>query len=460
MAEEVLRCLVSACSPGSMGDATFQFWAYLSLSVPVFTAAAVAYVALWQDIPTAIALVGGGLVTTVCYTLKAVVGHERLYPGCGRGHAMPSWHAMYSVYFCAYYALSFWRYRDWNYAQLLYRVVSTVTYASLVCASRIQLGAGDSVEVAVGVTLGFTFALMQLHGLTHISAVTHTRGEGGLKQKIEGGNMESAYVFAHIAGAPGCHITLATVAMATEDDIATLRGATQHMIDPLFPCEFRLGNATLVGGPKNITAYKCKPVNPEVTNALRAFYAQHYRGEPGKRLFPTLKLHITVNTEEKLNQVEAFQHSDAKGVFTVLKPMLKIRPSKVPRRPADTRTHICSSCRRLPYIDALRCTHDNQSCYEAPPASAPRVELPAPPPPHPRVEKRPWEQSPQWKCSSCGWENNMSKKECRNSACTQWRPRGAQAVGPRRPGDWTCPGCDDHQFAKNSQCRSCGHPKP
>jgi len=29
-----------------------------------------------------------------------------------------------------------------------------------------------------------------------------------------------------------------------------------------------------------------------------------------------------------------------------------------------------------------------------------------------------------------------------------------------REGDWVCPSCGDHQFAKNSSCRKCGQPKP
>jgi len=28
------------------------------------------------------------------------------------------------------------------------------------------------------------------------------------------------------------------------------------------------------------------------------------------------------------------------------------------------------------------------------------------------------------------------------------------------PGDWTCPNCGDHNFAKNKQCRNCGFPRP
>jgi len=48
-------------------------------------------------------------------------------------------------------------------------------------------------------------------------------------------------------------------------------------------------------------------------------------------------------------------------------------------------------------------------------------------------------------------------------------PRGDPAVAGRRkpstnqpmlPGDWTCPGCGDHQFARNRVCRFCGASRP
>ena len=32
--------------------------------------------------------------------------------------------------------------------------------------------------------------------------------------------------------------------------------------------------------------------------------------------------------------------------------------------------------------------------------------------------------------------------------------------GSRRPGDWDCPECGDHQFATRTECRKCGTPKP
>merc|ERR1719492_434581 len=29
-----------------------------------------------------------------------------------------------------------------------------------------------------------------------------------------------------------------------------------------------------------------------------------------------------------------------------------------------------------------------------------------------------------------------------------------------KDGDWNCPACGDHQFAKNSVCRKCSQPRP
>lgn len=40
---------------------------------------------------------------------------------------------------------------------------------------------------------------------------------------------------------------------------------------------------------------------------------------------------------------------------------------------------------------------------------------------------------------------------------------GGRPAGPPpelSPGDWLCPGCQDHQFARNIQCRRCAHPRP
>lgn len=37
---------------------------------------------------------------------------------------------------------------------------------------------------------------------------------------------------------------------------------------------------------------------------------------------------------------------------------------------------------------------------------------------------------------------------------------GGKDKGKVGPGDWLCPNCGDNQFARNSECRKCGTPKP
>eukprot|EP00930_Biecheleria_cincta_P032392 TRINITY_DN2248_c0_g1_i1.p1 TRINITY_DN2248_c0_g1~~TRINITY_DN2248_c0_g1_i1.p1 ORF type:complete len:317 (-),score=68.19 TRINITY_DN2248_c0_g1_i1:62-1012(-) len=67
-----------------------------------------------------------------------------------------------------------------------------------------------------------------------------------------------------------------------------------------------------------------------------------------------------------------------------------------------------------------------------------------------------------WLCPSCGDHQFARNKECRK--CGAAKDDGAvlqQATSSRlKPGDWICPGCGDHQFMKNTQCRKCGVEKP
>jgi len=79
-----------------------------------------------------------------------------------------------------------------------------------------------------------------------------------------------------------------------------------------------------------------------------------------------------------------------------------------------------------------------------------------------------------WICSSCGDLQFARNASCRR--CGQPRMDGVSAnprAGPpagmggfgmgggdMRPGDWACPNCGDHVFARNSSCRRCGTPRP
>lgn len=76
-----------------------------------------------------------------------------------------------------------------------------------------------------------------------------------------------------------------------------------------------------------------------------------------------------------------------------------------------------------------------------------------------------------WNCKACGDLQFARNTKCRR--CGAEKPSEAElaAAGPvranvspdgrpMRPGDWICPICADHVFAKNEQCRKCGHPRP
>lgn len=72
-------------------------------------------------------------------------------------------------------------------------------------------------------------------------------------------------------------------------------------------------------------------------------------------------------------------------------------------------------------------------------------------------------QSPgDWICGNCGDLQFARNTQCRK--CGEPKPVGSQAQGglsfPSKPGDWNCPACGDLQFAKNANCRKCGTPHP
>eukprot|EP00929_Paragymnodinium_shiwhaense_P093012 TRINITY_DN5304_c0_g1_i1.p1 TRINITY_DN5304_c0_g1~~TRINITY_DN5304_c0_g1_i1.p1 ORF type:complete len:393 (-),score=78.63 TRINITY_DN5304_c0_g1_i1:102-1280(-) len=78
-----------------------------------------------------------------------------------------------------------------------------------------------------------------------------------------------------------------------------------------------------------------------------------------------------------------------------------------------------------------------------------------------------------WKCGHCGDIQFACNQNCRlcghakeEGTVKEPLPEGSddedEAPGgfPMRPGDWRCPKCRDHQFARNTTCRRCGESKP
>lgn len=72
-----------------------------------------------------------------------------------------------------------------------------------------------------------------------------------------------------------------------------------------------------------------------------------------------------------------------------------------------------------------------------------------------------------WNCPNCGDHQFAKNATCRqcgapnpNGGGTAWGPGKPQNKAKKSPGDWNCPQCGDHQFARNSTCRKCGTMKP
>eukprot|EP00434_Breviolum_minutum_P001208 symbB.v1.2.001057.t1/scaffold33.1/size517934/9 len=79
-----------------------------------------------------------------------------------------------------------------------------------------------------------------------------------------------------------------------------------------------------------------------------------------------------------------------------------------------------------------------------------------------------------WNCKACGDLQFARNTKCRRCGAPKPSQEELDAAGPptkphsnmapdgrpMRPGDWACPNCGDHNFARNTQCRKCGTPRP
>lgn len=78
-----------------------------------------------------------------------------------------------------------------------------------------------------------------------------------------------------------------------------------------------------------------------------------------------------------------------------------------------------------------------------------------------------------WLCPACGDMQFARNEACRQCGTPKPADDGSSAYPEAslfekkkgggkggKPGDWNCPNCNDLQFARNSECRKCGTPKP
>ena len=74
-------------------------------------------------------------------------------------------------------------------------------------------------------------------------------------------------------------------------------------------------------------------------------------------------------------------------------------------------------------------------------------------------------KSGDWICPKCKNHNFANKKVCNRTNCEQPKPRGSGGRGDTRghkSGDWICPKCNNHNFANKKVCNrtNCEQPKP
>ena len=82
-----------------------------------------------------------------------------------------------------------------------------------------------------------------------------------------------------------------------------------------------------------------------------------------------------------------------------------------------------------------------------------------------------------WSCPKCKNHNYANKKVCNRNGCEEPKPRGGGGRGRdsrgyrsnnsggfndsnMKPGDWNCPKCKNHNYAKRTVCNRCDTRKP
>ncbi len=164
-------------------------------------------------------------------------------------------------------------------------------------------------------------------------------------------------------------------------------------------------------------------------------------------------------------------------LHTFLPPIPFLSPTLLPSinmRPGDW---ICPNCGDIQFASrscCRKCSTPRPSSSPLPPHSSSSPSSPSSPSPLPNKNttvKRPGD----WICPNCGDHQFASRTVCRQcatarppsssipSALSTHSSRGAPSAPPvtttMREGDWVCPNCGDLQFASRSLCRMCACPK-
>lgn len=230
------------------------------------------------------------------------------------------------------------------------------------------------------------------------------------------------------------HVTIAHRFDVTEADVRSMQHDLERLIRPHLPIQLKFGNFCKLGENGTIPAYKVYIQDSAVSNLIERYHAQYYKEQPGKCLYPKIKLHVTVDTPEKRN---AFESMIREG-----------RPLMV----HDT-------------LFRTRSTGSSEMTES------------------------------YWKCPDCGTQNDIAQKECQFAHCSQWKPkpvregdwncpqckysnfasRGscakcnysknpyevppASAPPSSQRSDWWCPRCNFKIFGSKDKCGKCQTPR-
>ncbi len=271
----------------------------------------------------------------------------------------------------------------------------------------------------------------------------------------------SCFVALRVPGHTGCHITITMAKDVNAGRVEEMRlawEAAKAMIgrEPVYVL---LGNYCKMGSDATIPAYKCELESPAITKWLDSYHRQFYRPKPGKPLYPKMKLHVTIDTEERREEVENIMRGPAKGLFAISDYIFEVRDRVEDEANAvfDARTWTCIRCGNRNARSAMTCIGANGCAQWRPKKARPEFGMGSgmgsgvPPVPGGRQLV-----VPEYAPSAPALYDAVQIPPP-----TQPVQQVAQQVRKAFYNDWRCPGCGDpKQFGSRASCRQCGHARP
>lgn len=229
----------------------------------------------------------------------------------------------------------------------------------------------------------------------------------------EGSN--NFFIALKVPGVTGCHITVVLAKSITQERENEIREQWKALFRTLIQKDdgivMEIGNYKKMGSDQQFEAYRCKPKDPSIHGMLKNFYRNYYSQKEGKRMFPDLKMHITVDTPQRMTEIENLIRNHH-GIFVVTEYMEDY--GKI--RQQDDWKCVCGFSNYGSRNVCKICLQSKQKrlIYEVPPQ-------PSAPPLQNNVKK--WYKD--WDCQQCGNKDQFgSRANCKQ--CGGPRPESAR----------------------------------